>query len=69
MSGEYYRADILARAGLPVDQPVHMSGCCPASRSWSIAAARIAACPMFCAPSISRTTQTFAALLPKLKAG
>ncbi|MDO9418150.1 hypothetical protein [Pararhizobium sp.] len=25
MSGEYYRADILARAGLPVDQPVHMS--------------------------------------------
>ncbi|WP_425483472.1 phosphotransferase [Ancylobacter pratisalsi] len=25
MAGEYYRADILARAGLPVDQPVHMS--------------------------------------------
>ena len=25
MSGEYYRADILARAGLPVDQPVMMS--------------------------------------------
>lgn len=25
MSGEYYRADILARAGLPVDQPVYMS--------------------------------------------
>jgi hypothetical protein len=25
MSGEYYRADILAKAGLPVDQPVHMS--------------------------------------------
>jgi len=25
MSGEYYRADILARAGLPVDQPLHMS--------------------------------------------
>lgn len=25
MSGEYYRADILARAGLPVDQPVHLS--------------------------------------------
>lgn len=25
MSGEYYRADILARAGLPVDQPVQMS--------------------------------------------
>lgn len=25
MGGEYYRADILARAGLPVDQPVHMS--------------------------------------------
>lgn len=25
MSGEYYRADILARAGLPVDQPVIMS--------------------------------------------
>ena len=25
MSGEYYRADILARAGLPVDQPVHIS--------------------------------------------
>ena len=25
MSGEYYRADILARAGLPVDQPIHMS--------------------------------------------
>lgn len=25
MSGEYYRADILARAGLPVDQPVRMS--------------------------------------------
>ncbi len=25
MSGEYYRADILARAGLPVDRPVHMS--------------------------------------------
>jgi hypothetical protein len=25
MSGEYYRADILARAGLPVDQPVLMS--------------------------------------------
>src|SRR5690606_14061082 len=25
MSGEYYRADILARAGLPVDQAVHMS--------------------------------------------
>lgn len=25
MRGEYYRADILARAGLPVDQPVHMS--------------------------------------------
>lgn len=25
MTGEYYRADILARAGLPVDQPVHMS--------------------------------------------
>lgn len=24
-SGEYYRADILARAGLPVDQPVRMS--------------------------------------------
>lgn len=25
MSGEYYRADILARAGLPVDQPLYMS--------------------------------------------
>lgn len=25
MRGEYYRADILARAGLPVDQPVYMS--------------------------------------------
>ncbi|GGE04249.1 hypothetical protein GCM10011390_24030 [Aureimonas endophytica] len=25
MSGEYYRADILARAGLPVDQPILMS--------------------------------------------
>ena len=25
MRGEYYRADILARAGLPVDQPVHIS--------------------------------------------
>lgn len=25
MTGEYYRADILARAGLPVDQPVHLS--------------------------------------------
>lgn len=25
MSGEYYRADLLARAGLPVDQPVLMS--------------------------------------------
>jgi hypothetical protein len=25
MRGEYYRAGILARAGLPVDQPVHMS--------------------------------------------
>ncbi|MDR6953470.1 hypothetical protein J2X65_002831 [Ancylobacter sp. 3268] len=25
MTGEYYRADILARAGLPVDQPVHVS--------------------------------------------
>ena len=25
MSGEYYRADILARAGLPVDQPLFMS--------------------------------------------
>jgi hypothetical protein len=25
MSGEYYRADIVARAGLPVDQPVMMS--------------------------------------------
>ncbi|PLU62454.1 hypothetical protein BMJ22_30085, partial [Sinorhizobium medicae] len=25
MSGEYYRADILARAGLPVDQPLLMS--------------------------------------------
>lgn len=25
MSGEYYRADILAKAGLPVDHPVHMS--------------------------------------------
>ncbi|HWK64454.1 MAG TPA: hypothetical protein VNS34_05915 [Rhizobiaceae bacterium] len=25
MSGEYYRADILAKAGLPVDNPVHMS--------------------------------------------
>jgi hypothetical protein len=25
MSGEYYRAEILARTGLPVDQPVHMS--------------------------------------------
>lgn len=25
MAGEYYRADILARAGLPVDQPVYMS--------------------------------------------
>ncbi|MFB2552807.1 hypothetical protein [Ensifer soli] len=25
MTGEYYRADILARAGLPVDQPVKMS--------------------------------------------
>ncbi|MBS7538678.1 hypothetical protein KHC27_07005 [Ancylobacter lacus] len=25
MSGEYYRAEILARAGLPVDQPVHVS--------------------------------------------
>ncbi|WP_102225339.1 hypothetical protein [Acidimangrovimonas sediminis] len=25
MRGEYYRADILARAGLPVDQPLHMS--------------------------------------------
>ncbi|MCS0495258.1 hypothetical protein NVS89_09120 [Ancylobacter sp. MQZ15Z-1] len=25
MAGEYYRADILARAGLPVDQPVHVS--------------------------------------------
>jgi hypothetical protein len=25
MRGEYYRADILAKAGLPVDQPVHIS--------------------------------------------
>ncbi|MBN9219843.1 MAG: hypothetical protein J0I79_18020 [Mesorhizobium sp.] len=25
MAGEYYRAEILSRAGLPVDQPVHMS--------------------------------------------
>ncbi|MEP0396200.1 MAG: hypothetical protein ABJQ72_15240 [Nitratireductor sp.] len=25
MTGEYYRADILSGAGLPVDQPVHMS--------------------------------------------
>ncbi|MDO5603555.1 MAG: hypothetical protein Q4G25_00195 [Paracoccus sp. (in: a-proteobacteria)] len=25
MGGEYYRADILSRAGLPVDQPVHIS--------------------------------------------
>lgn len=25
MSGEYYRADILAKAGLPVDNPIHMS--------------------------------------------
>jgi hypothetical protein len=25
MTGEYYRADILSKAGLPVDQPVHMS--------------------------------------------
>ncbi|WP_309085681.1 hypothetical protein [Chelativorans sp.] len=25
MSGEYYRADILANAGLPVDRPVHVS--------------------------------------------
>jgi hypothetical protein len=25
MTGEYYRADILSSAGLPVDQPVHMS--------------------------------------------
>lgn len=25
MAGEYYRADILARAGLPVDQPLHVS--------------------------------------------
>jgi hypothetical protein len=25
MTGEYYRAEILARAGLPVDQPVHVS--------------------------------------------
>ncbi len=25
MSGEYYRADILAQAGFPVDQPVHVS--------------------------------------------
>ncbi|MBK0329711.1 hypothetical protein I5535_20900 [Rhodobacteraceae bacterium F11138] len=25
MAGEYYRADILSGAGLPVDQPVHMS--------------------------------------------
>lgn len=25
MRGEYYRADILGRAGLPVDQPVHIS--------------------------------------------
>jgi hypothetical protein len=25
MTGEYYRAEILSRAGLPVDQPVHMS--------------------------------------------
>lgn len=25
MTGEYYRAGILSRAGLPVDQPVHMS--------------------------------------------
>ncbi len=25
MRGEYYRADILSRAGLPVDQPVHIS--------------------------------------------
>lgn len=25
MRGEYYRADILARAGLPVDRPVHIS--------------------------------------------
>ena len=25
MRGEYYRADILAQAGLPVDQPVHIS--------------------------------------------
>lgn len=25
MTGEYYRADILARAGLPVDQPLYMS--------------------------------------------
>lgn len=25
MTGEYYRADILSKAGLPVDQPVHVS--------------------------------------------
>ena len=25
MTGEYYRADLLTRAGLPVDQPVHLS--------------------------------------------
>ena len=25
MTGEYYRADILARSGLPVDQPIHIS--------------------------------------------
>jgi len=25
MAGEYYRAEVLSRAGLPVDQPVHMS--------------------------------------------
>lgn len=25
MAGEYYRADILAKAGLPVDQPLHVS--------------------------------------------
>ena len=28
MTGEYYRAEILSRAGLPVDQPVHMSAHC-----------------------------------------
>lgn len=38
MRGEYYRADILAKAGLPVDRPVYMSTL-PGSRFWSTAAA------------------------------